>query len=46
MQRKLLGGDYVGKGEVVIRPAVIIDGGGEHCEVVIDVATAAAKLYG
>ncbi len=46
MQRKLLGGDFVGTGEVVIRPAVVVDSGGEHCEIVADVATAAAKLYG
>jgi hypothetical protein len=46
MQRKLFGGDFVSTGEVVIRPAVAVDGGGEHCDVVVDVATAAAKLYG
>jgi hypothetical protein len=45
MQRKLLGGDFVGTGELVIRPAVVVDSGGEHCDVVTDVATAAAKLY-
>ena len=28
MQRKLLGGDFVGTGEVVIRPAVVVDSGG------------------
>ena len=27
MQRKLLGGDFVDTGEVVIRPAVVVDGG-------------------
>jgi hypothetical protein len=46
MQRKLLGGDYVRTGDVVIRPAVFVDSGGEHCDVVSDVAVAAAKLYG
>jgi hypothetical protein len=46
MQRKLLGGDFVGVGDVVIRPAVVVDSGGEHCDVVTDVAAAAAKLYG
>jgi hypothetical protein len=46
MQRKLFGGDFVGTGEVVIRPAVAVDGGGDHCDVVVDVVTAAAKLYG
>lgn len=45
MQRKQLGGDYVDTGEIVIRPAVVVDGGGEHCDVVAQVATAAAKLY-
>jgi hypothetical protein len=45
MQRKLVGGDYVGTGEVVIRPAVVVDSGGPHCDVVTDVATTAAKLY-
>jgi hypothetical protein len=45
MQRKLVGGDFVGTGEVVIRPAVVVDSGGPHCDVVTDVATAAAKLY-
>jgi len=45
MQRKLLGGDFVGTGEVVIRPSVVVDGGGEHCDVVTDVAVTAAKLY-
>jgi hypothetical protein len=45
MQRKLVGGDFVGTGEVVIRPAVVVDSGGAHCDVVTDVAVAAAKLY-
>lgn len=45
MQRKLLGGGFVGTGEVVIRPAVVVDSGGEQCDVVTDVATVAAKLY-
>jgi hypothetical protein len=45
MQRKLVGGDFVGTGDVVIRPAVVVDSGGTHCDVVTDVAVAAAKLY-
>jgi hypothetical protein len=45
MRRKLFGGDFVGTGEVVIRPAVAVDGGGQHCDVVADVAAAAARLY-
>jgi hypothetical protein len=30
---------------VVIRPVVFVDSEGERCDVVTDVATAAAKLY-
>jgi hypothetical protein len=45
MQRKQLGGDYIDTGEIVIRPAVVADSGGGHCDVVTEVATAAAKLY-
>jgi hypothetical protein len=45
MQRKLVGGDFVDGGDVVIRPAVVVDSGGKDCDVVTDVATAAAKLY-
>jgi hypothetical protein len=45
MRRKLLGGDFVGTGEIVIRPAIVVESGGAHCDVVTDVATAAAKLY-
>jgi hypothetical protein len=32
--------------DVVIRPAVVADSGGQRCDVVTDVAAAAAKLYG
>jgi hypothetical protein len=46
MRRKLVGGDFVDAGDVVIRPAVVVDSGGKDCDVVTDVATAAAKLYG
>jgi len=45
MQRKLYGGDFV-SGDVTNRPAVVVDSGSQHCDVVTDVATAAAKLYG
>lgn len=45
MQRKLFGGDFVDTGDVVIRPAVVVDSRGGQCEVAADVATAAAKLY-
>jgi len=46
MQRKLVGGDFVDTGDVVIRPAVEVDSGGSHCDAVMNVAAAAAKLYG
>jgi hypothetical protein len=45
MRRKLLGGDFVAAGDVVIRPAVVAEGPGEHCDLVADVAARAAKLY-
>jgi hypothetical protein len=44
MKRKLFGGDFV-SGDMVIRPAVVVDSGSKQCGVVTDVATAAAKLY-
>jgi hypothetical protein len=44
MQRKLVGGDFV-TSDLVIRPAVVVDSRGENCDIVTDVATAAAKLY-
>jgi hypothetical protein len=44
MKRKMFGGGYV-TGDMVFRPAVVVDSGGEHCDVVTDVAMAAAKLY-
>jgi hypothetical protein len=45
MQRKLVGGDFVDTGAMVIRPAVVVDSGGQNCDAVADVAVAAAKLY-
>ena len=45
MQRKLVGGDFVDAGAMVIRPAVVVDSGGQNCDAVADVAVAAAKLY-
>lgn len=45
MRRKLVGGDFVGTGEQVIRPAVVVDSGGRDCDTVADVAVAAAWLY-
>lgn len=45
MQRKVIGGDFVSLGDVVIAPAVVVDGSGDDCAAVTSVATAAAKLY-
>jgi hypothetical protein len=45
MQRRMVGGDFVNPGDVVIRPAVVIDSGGDNCEAVADVAAIAAELY-
>jgi hypothetical protein len=47
MQRRVIGAGYVNPGDLVIRPAVVVDasGGGANCEAVADVATEAAKLY-
>lgn len=45
MERKVVGRGYVGVSDVVIRPAVAVDGAGRDCDVTLDVATQAAKLY-
>jgi hypothetical protein len=45
LRRKLVGGDFVVTGEVVIRPAVVVDAGPGHCDAAVDVAAAAAKFY-
>jgi hypothetical protein len=45
LRRKLVGGDFVPTGEVVIRPAVVVDAGIGHCDAATDVAAAAAKFY-
>jgi hypothetical protein len=45
LRRKLVGGAYVTTGEVVIRPAVVVDARPGHCDAAIDVAAAAAKFY-
>jgi hypothetical protein len=45
LRRKLVGGDFVATGEVVIRPAVVVDAGPGHCDAAVDVAAAASKLY-
>ena len=41
----MLGGDFVDTGDVVIRPAVVVDSGDGHRELAADVVTAVAKLY-
>jgi hypothetical protein len=46
LQRKVIGRGYVDVADVVIRPAVVVDAEGRDCDVVIDVATEAARLYG
>jgi hypothetical protein len=46
LQRKVIGSGYVDVGQVVIRPAVVVDSDGGDCEVVSDVVTEAARLYG
>jgi hypothetical protein len=49
MQRRLAGGDFVDVANVVVRPAVVVDSGAAGCagtNAVVDVAAAAAKLYG
>jgi hypothetical protein len=45
LRRKLVGGDFVATGEVVIRPAVVVDAGPGRCDAAMDVAAAAAKFY-
>jgi hypothetical protein len=46
MQRKVIGSGYVDVADVVIRPAVVVDSDGGGCDVVSDVVTEAARLYG
>ncbi len=45
MQRRLGGGDFVDVANVVVRPAVVVDSGGQNCQAVVDIAAVAAKLY-
>lgn len=45
LRRKLVGGDFVATGAVVIRPAVVVDAGPARCDAAVDVAAAAAKFY-
>jgi hypothetical protein len=46
MRRKLLGGDYLQPGEVVIRPAATVESTPPRCGTVTGIAVAAAKLFG
>ncbi|GAS99531.1 uncharacterized protein RMCC_6496 [Mycolicibacterium canariasense] len=46
MLRKLLGGDYLQPGDVVIRPAVTVESTPPRCGTVTGIAVAAAKLFG
>ncbi len=46
MQRRLAGGDFVDVENVVVRPAVTVDGGEGDCSAAVDVAGAAAELFG
>jgi hypothetical protein len=46
MQRKRVSGDFVPLQDLEIRPAVVVESGGENCDAVVDVAGIAAKLYG
>ncbi|MET0698884.1 MAG: hypothetical protein ABWY93_04395 [Mycobacterium sp.] len=45
MQRRLAGGDFVDVANVVVRPAVVVDGGDSGCDAAVDIAAQAAKLY-
>jgi hypothetical protein len=45
LRRKLVGGDFLPTGEVILRPAVVVDAGLGHCDAATDVAAAAAKFY-
>lgn len=46
MRRKLLGGDYLEPGDVVIRPAVTVESTPPRCGTVTGIAATAAKLFG
>jgi len=45
LRRKLVGGDFVDTGDVVIRPAVVVDGTPGRCDTAVQVAVAASRLY-
>jgi hypothetical protein len=45
MQKREVGGRFVDVHNVVVRPAVVVDGGGDNCDAVTDLAARAAKLY-
>jgi hypothetical protein len=46
MLRRLAGGGYAQIANLVIRPAVVVDFGGDDCEEAAGLAARAAKLYG
>jgi hypothetical protein len=46
LRRKLIGGDYVPTGDLIFRPAVVVDAGLDGCDEAADVAVAAAKFFG
>jgi len=46
LRRKFIGGDYVAPGDMVFRPAVVVDAGSNGCDAAEDVAAAAAKFFG
>jgi hypothetical protein len=45
LRRKLVGGDFVATGDLVIRPAVVVDGAPGRCDAAVEVAVAASRLY-
>ncbi|MBV8929338.1 MAG: hypothetical protein JO152_09460 [Mycobacteriaceae bacterium] len=45
MQRRLIGGGFVDSANVVVRPAVSVEGASDGCDAVTDIAAQAAKLY-
>ena len=45
MRRRRVGGGYLAAGSLVIRPAVVVDIGGDNCEEAAAVVARAARLY-
>jgi hypothetical protein len=50
MQRRLAGGDFIDVANLVVRPAVVVDGGetggAMGCDAAVEISSTAAKLYG